>query len=142
MKKRIATGILLFFTTTMLLGSVCSAEEASTADFNEATVQSLIKKADSEFVYNDKGGDGTLTINKAYKKGSQYPVRKGVILVTPDKYKGLIPTGHAAIVYKVNKVVESLSKGVYYYVEKNMDGFYSFVLINCLFYRIFYREES
>jgi hypothetical protein len=24
-----------------------------------------------------------------------YPTRKGVILVTPDAFKGLIPTGHA-----------------------------------------------
>ena len=42
----------------------------------------------------------------------QYPKRKGVILVTSDKYKGIIPTGHAAIVYTSDSVVESLSGGV------------------------------
>jgi len=26
-----------------------------------------------------------------------YPRRKGVILVTKDKFKGIIPTGHAAL---------------------------------------------
>lgn len=41
-----------------------------------------------------------------------YPTRKGVILVTPDKYKGIIPTGHAAIIYSSTRVVESLSGGV------------------------------
>ena len=41
-----------------------------------------------------------------------YPTRKGVILVTGDAYKGLLPTGHAAIVYSSNTVVESLSNGV------------------------------
>lgn len=41
-----------------------------------------------------------------------YPTRKGVILQTDDAYKGLIPTGHAAIVYSSSKVVESISSGV------------------------------
>lgn len=41
-----------------------------------------------------------------------YPTRKGVILVTPDKLKGIIPTGHAAIIYTSTRVVESLSGGV------------------------------
>lgn len=38
--------------------------------------------------------------------------QEGGILVTKDKYKGLIPTGHAAIIYTKNSVIESLSKGV------------------------------
>lgn len=43
----------------------------------------------------------------------QYPTRKGTILVTDDKFSGLIPTGHAAIVYNNgNTVVESLGDGV------------------------------
>lgn len=41
-----------------------------------------------------------------------YPTRKGLILVTADAYKDLIPTGHAAIVYNATTVVESLAKGV------------------------------
>lgn len=41
-----------------------------------------------------------------------YPTRRGVILVTPDAYKNLIPTGHAAIVWSDKKVIESLSDGV------------------------------
>lgn len=41
-----------------------------------------------------------------------YPTRKGVILVTADVWKGVVPLGHAAIVYSATDVVESLSQGV------------------------------
>lgn len=40
-----------------------------------------------------------------------YPTRKGVILVTGDKFKW-IPSGHAAIVYSSSRVVESTDQGV------------------------------
>lgn len=40
-----------------------------------------------------------------------YPSRKGVILVTPDKYAGLA-IGHAAIIFVDGKVTESLQNGV------------------------------
>lgn len=46
------------------------------------------------------------------KVSGKYPTRPGTILVTPDKYKGLIPTGHAAIVKSKTKVIESLINGV------------------------------
>lgn len=42
----------------------------------------------------------------------KYPSRPGTILVTPDKYKGLIPTGHAAIVEDDKHIIESLASGV------------------------------
>jgi len=48
----------------------------------------------------------------ASTENGPYPTRRGVILVTPDKYKNLIPTGHAAIVWSETQVVESLSDGV------------------------------
>lgn len=43
---------------------------------------------------------------------ADYPTRKGMILITGDFYKGLIPTGHAAIVYSASQVIESVSNGV------------------------------
>lgn len=52
-----------------------------------------------------------LTCHAATEKGP-YPSRRGVILVTPDKYKNLIPTGHAAIVWDKTYVIESLANGV------------------------------
>ena len=53
----------------------------------------------------------TMTSMAATETGT-YPTRKGTILVTPDAYKGLIPTGHAAMVLSSTEVVESLSGGV------------------------------
>ncbi|MDI9472212.1 MAG: hypothetical protein GX260_03855 [Tissierellia bacterium] len=41
-----------------------------------------------------------------------YPTRPGVILVTPDKFGGVLPLGHAAIIRTSTTVVESTSKGV------------------------------
>ena len=41
-----------------------------------------------------------------------FPTRKGLILVTDDAYKDLIPTGHAGIIYGNYMVVESLILGV------------------------------
>lgn len=49
---------------------------------------------------------------KAATESGSYPTRKGVILVTADAYKNLIPTGHAAIIYSKTKVVESVASGV------------------------------
>lgn len=48
----------------------------------------------------------------AATSSGKYPTRQGAILVTSDAYKGLIPTGHAAIVFSKTSVVESLSDGV------------------------------
>lgn len=50
--------------------------------------------------------------NAALKASGTYPRKKGDILVTSDAWKGLIPTGHAAIVYNPKKVVEALINGV------------------------------
>ena len=55
---------------------------------------------------------GSSITSKAATESGSYPTRKGVILVTADAYKGLIPTGHAAIVWDKNYVIESLSDGV------------------------------
>lgn len=64
----------------------------------------------------DKAGIGvnrsTSLRTKATRGMGTYPRRKGVILVTGDAYKGLIPTGHAAIIYSDDYVVESLKKCV------------------------------
>lgn len=53
----------------------------------------------------------TLTSHAATEVGP-YPTRRRVILVTPDPYKNLISTGHAAIVWNEKQVIESLSDGV------------------------------
>ena len=94
----------------------------ATQVFPEEEVDELIKEIEKKEVLPDK-------VDFLREKGSTpselslrsivippstggYPRRKGVILVTGDAYKGLIPTGHAAIIYDYNTVIESGSKGV------------------------------
>ena len=62
-------------------------------------------------IYNDKDAEGNFSLKNTRATGT-YPTRYGVILVTADKYKGLIPTGHAGIIWTSSTIVESLSNGV------------------------------
>lgn len=94
--------MVLLFTNT----SFVSAVKIKNDVISEKEVEEEWKKADEIPVESDKGSSISL------EGFGKYPRRKGVILVTKDKYKGLIPTGHAAIVYSQTQVVESLSKGV------------------------------
>lgn len=79
--------------------------------FGKEEVEALIEQVKTKKLMSDKANftsfDGMLRASFG-----QYPTRKGVILVTSDAYKGLIPTGHAAIIYTSEVVVESLSQGV------------------------------
>lgn len=116
MKLKFFVTLMLVTATTILLnGTFVNASEISAEKiFNKATVDKLIEKADAEVVYKDNKKANSLVTNlvRAEKTSGVYLTRKGVILVTSDAYKNLIPTGHAAIVYNASKVVESLSKGV------------------------------
>lgn len=94
--------MILLFTNT----SFVSAVKIKNDVISEKEVEEEWEKADEIPVESDKGSSMSL------EGFGKYPIRKGVILVTKDKYKGLIPTGHAAIVYNSDQVVESLSKGV------------------------------
>jgi uncharacterized protein YycO len=54
----------------------------------------------------------------------KYPTKKGTILVTPDRMKGIVPLGHAGIIYDKNNVLESNIDGVWlkpnnWHTEKN-----------------------
>ncbi|HEN8954622.1 hypothetical protein DBT48_06450 [Aerococcus mictus] len=79
--------------------------------FRKEEVEELIEQVETKKLMLDKK-DFTASEGMLRASFGQYPTRKGVILVTKDKYKGLIPTGHAAIIYGRNVVVESLSQGV------------------------------
>lgn len=98
-----------------LLGSlsVYAADVTPSVDevFPEEQVEALQEKVSNLPVYSDKDENGEFH-NIATRATGSYPTRKGVILVTDDKYKGVVPTGHAAIVYSSNRVVESLENGV------------------------------
>lgn len=105
-----ALGVVLTLATP-LLAQAAPADTGMTAD-EAATTAALVERADElplSVDVKDKTKKPGLTPMSAY---GSYPTRKGVILVTSDAFKGLIPTGHAAIIYTYGSVVESLSSGV------------------------------
>ena len=101
-------------------GEVQLNESATVFSVSESEdyVDSVLTQMENTSVFPDKvsatsAGEDVSTWNDATMQSyGTYPRRYGVILVTADKYKGLIPTGHAAIVWSYDRVVESLPQGV------------------------------
>lgn len=62
-------------------------------------------------VSESSGGGGKGTGTKIGYIG-YYPERKGVILVTNDRFGGIVSTGHAGIVYSTDVTVEAIDEGV------------------------------
>ena len=122
-KKIISKSLCVtLLSVSFLAGSsnVSAAEEKTITDYNNSifaeseTTQKLAETAANSVVVADKGVNTSLrSLNSTASTGT-YPTRRGVILVTADCYKGLIPTGHAAIVASSTEVIESLSDGVQY----------------------------
>lgn len=103
--------------TVAVLSATAAAAAPVTPDEKQVT-QDQVAKANSMAVQRDPKSAGALSIS-ARKLAvtpnapvGSYPTRKGIIMVTSDAFKGLIPTGHAAIIYSSGTVVESLSRGV------------------------------
>jgi uncharacterized protein YycO len=108
-KKSLMFSILLV--GMLFSGTAINAEEVKetpvdvSAEIDEELTQELMDNANSMPIEMDKG-------QRTRAGYGSYPRRKGVILVTNDKFKGIIPTGHSAIVYSSNYVVEALDSGV------------------------------
>lgn len=81
--------------------------------YSQAYTDAEWSKAKLKPVMADKGAtkDSTNGIVSIASVGT-YPTRNGVILVTPDWYKDLIPTGHAAIIWDTGIVIEAVAAGV------------------------------
>lgn len=112
LKKTLVFGIAFLLCVSGSIG-VSAEEVLPTAEevFPEEEVEALQEEVNRLPVYQDnKTGEEFLPSIAGV--GVSYPIRKGCILVTDDKYKGVIPTGHAAIIYSRNQVVESLENGV------------------------------
>lgn len=110
--KRKLISIIAILTMVFPFTLIVHAEEIREEDFSDIfskeELQKSLEEAARQPVVPDKGSD-----QKAGTKATgSYPSRRGVILVTGDKFSGLIPTGHAAIVWDQDFVVESVSKGV------------------------------
>ena len=115
MKTRKFVAIITAVIMLLSIGTVnaFAAEPTLSAEevFPEDQVKALQEKNATLPLYYDKDDMGTCRLNPTRASGT-YPTRKGVILVTDDKYKGILPTGHAAIIYSSTRVVESLENGV------------------------------
>lgn len=103
--------LLLCIAGTMSVSAAEATPMSAEEVFPEAQVEALQEKVANLPIYHDKDENGEFQLNRTRATGT-YPTRKGVILVTDDKYKGIIPTGHAAIIYSSSTVVESLENGV------------------------------
>lgn len=96
---------------SMLFTSIntVNANEVNTTDpdevFPKDEVNELIEEANKKAISIDTKSPLRSTVGT-------YPTRKGVILVTDDAYKGVIKTGHSAIVYSQTTVVEANVDGV------------------------------
>jgi uncharacterized protein YycO len=91
-----------------------SAKMTADEVFNQQTVDqmsAIIKSKEKVADYKAPATNKSFNVSAA-SAPSDYPTRKGMILITNDFYKGLIPTGHSAIVYSTTQVVESVSNGV------------------------------
>jgi len=80
--------------------------------YDQGTINAEWAKAKKKPVMADKASVKSLTNEIANLTTGTYPTRKGVILVTADWYKGLLPTGHSGIIWSNATVVESLANGV------------------------------
>lgn len=79
---------------------------------SQQELSSVKSEVDSKPIYEHKGlNEPECTTLSASATGT-YPTYKGTILVTADKFSGIIPTGHAAIIFRYDTVVESLAEGV------------------------------
>ncbi|MDO4469738.1 MAG: YiiX/YebB-like N1pC/P60 family cysteine hydrolase [Bacillota bacterium] len=106
-KTVISVMVILIFTSV----NVSATENSSEKVFPKEEINQLLEEVHKTPIEMDSKGnlaDGEI----ATRSTGSYPTRKGVILVTADAYKGLIPTGHAGIIYNAFTVVESTSKGV------------------------------
>lgn len=134
MKKTIFNVLFCSCFIVTLVGSsipVSAVEETSSGFiaveevFPEEEVKKLEEEVEGLPIETDKEDDlsiGSISTGSSPSavRGT-YPTRKGVILVTKDKYKGLIPTGHAAIVWSDKSVIEA----VYNEVKWGKNNWYS-----------------
>ncbi len=113
LKKFVKRLIVMALVLIMIMPSFAFAAEhqnylSAEKVFTQSELEKLENEIEKKALEPDKGNESSISPQAM----GTYPRRKGVILVTKDKLKGIIPTGHAAIVYAYGTVVESLSGGV------------------------------
>lgn len=110
--KKVACCLLAMGMLVVQPEFIHAAEKPAPAEevFDQETVDKLVQKAREEvkkeaLKRNVKARNGIMNFGV-------HPEYKGLILVTTDAFKGLIPTGHAAIVWNKKVVYEAVKKGV------------------------------
>lgn len=95
-------------------GKIDVVTEEGTKSLTEEEINNLAEKVfpTKELQALMKDVEGKESKAALTREGGFYPTRQGMILVTKDWYKGLIPTGHAAIVVNSGLVLESVAPGV------------------------------
>lgn len=113
LKKKIVNFVLVGVLMVSFSTTVKAEEHIPNVNdvFPENQVKQLEERVKEKPIYNDKDENGNFSKVMTRAAGT-YPTRSGAILVTADKYNGLIPTGHAAIIWTASTVVESLGDGV------------------------------
>lgn len=116
--KRITKNLFIMMLACLIMITGNMTVNASTGKFGSAEEVFLEEQVNqikdiirNQPIYQDKDMDGNFSLNVT-RANNEYPTRYGVILVTEDKFKGLIPTGHAAIIWTSGAVIESLQNGV------------------------------
>lgn len=79
---------------------------------SQEKLSSIKAAVDARPIYEHKSEAESQSTTLATSATGTYPTYKGTILVTADKFSGLIPTGHAAIIFRYDTVIESLANGV------------------------------
>ena len=119
------SGIFLAVLLSMLLASItgyCSfayaEENTGGVEPTQEEIEELTARINAKPIYaHKKDGETEGSLIESESRASYtgiYPTYKGTILVTSDKFKGLVPTGHAAIIFRYDTVIESLAEGVTY----------------------------
>ena len=123
-KTKIFTTMLIVFVMNLCIVTVVYADEskelAATPTQQELNammpsqqeLESVKESVDSKPIYEHKKDGETQSTTLASTSTGTYPTYKGTILVTADKFSGIIPTGHAAIIFRYDAVIESLAQGV------------------------------
>lgn len=94
-KQKIIFGLLLMSTAMLFINYRVKADNVESV-FDQKTLDEIESKIENKRICQDKSYDESNSKKTERRATGVYPTRKGVILVTKDKYKGLIPTGHAA----------------------------------------------
>jgi len=131
--KGIVTTAVLFGATLIMNISNVSAAKLNEEKYNYPESEALLQEMENNIKITNfpellNGEDEVLDKDKPIKdlinempdsstalpvgRVVQKPTRKGIILVTTDPWKGVVESGHAAIVYSEDSVIESLSNGV------------------------------